>query len=1244
MKINKTKRNKFIAFVSSSLASVLVLSAVLGGCASSCRKVNPNPDNSRPVEDAVAAEITDGYEKGYSRAPQTAEYLGEVDEIVKPVEGIHDEHEDYGVKEYPHYGKNLTDYTVSEMMGIINESRALTPYPTWKSLNIYDAIDAEGYLLRNGERVKYTAVDVDQDESEDTGDHEGEGELPDYEEGSVSASTQYSGEYRMLYAHTASDTMYGGGLSDDEPRIIKKISFLTRAGAASNQITGLYAPAGEVIKVEISEEDLKAAGGALVVYIGQNYNLDQQVSMEWTGSGIKGSGLSRMSDILNKFVVTSPVSYVGSFLGGPIYVRPNSNRVSCNISVTISGGVKYQHFILGATTEEEYNLNKQSTAPYFDLEVYDQAVRFTCTKYASSGGLAFKDYTYENCTDGAILWDKISQVSKRVDQNGLTSTSVPVMIIGDCYIAAGAAFANPGRNGVVCPYDWLASALNYNDFVNSGSWGTMHEYNHCWQGYGFGNGGEVSNNATTLVSYSLYTRISAARTSAVNWGDGGWNRFTDPSQALTETLTLGRAGAKLFDLSGYATLLHNIGQDNYLAAAHGGRESGCTVYYNKLVSATQMDMTYFFTEVMNYDIGEAAGNGVLGIASVQEAQAKNYPMFVPVASVYQVGRSITYGNGEKQYIYTAQPFAYGSGEYVMDFSDRNDFKNGVVVNKGLVIPDGFTAEVTAVSQPANGMVSILEGNQVKYTPKSNSDELCSGEFKVRLSITKDDGEFEVDDVELIINLKQGNNLDRTTYVYDSAAAVPDTASIYNPKTKTFDFGDYSSTETKKNVCTQETNTQIWAAGRNYDDDTYNASSTNYRVMPLNQTLQTLDGVMYFTNAGTYRFTLKGRGVATLYLSYDKGATWEPSLTINRTSGNAYIDTEYAEHEFKEGKNLVYFKVVLLVTKESDFFGVGCSVKNADGEFTSFANASAYKNEALFNDATSKFITEYRYKMEYSYTFTNNATYNAAEQTLVSANRGSTAKANLPIENLFDGKTNTYYHSSETSADYISETNPFELVADLGTLRRVNNVTFYFYLHGLGNNGMPTSFKLYGSTDGVNFNKLLLDITDYSYASSKSQTFDFNETEIRYYKLVVTKTDNKYFAMASIVFNYIGVTYSGGHLIAPNETSIKYTGVWGYRNVLSNFGLIYTSSKGGYAEFTFTGTRFAYFAYQSAEFGTVDIYLDGKLIASDVDLSADNNASSVAYMYLESDLSAGEHVVKIVGKSGKFNVDAFAYWS
>ena len=67
-----------------------------------------------------------------------------------------------------------------------------------------------------------------------------------------------------LYKHSASVGLYGGDVADSEPAVIKKI-IISSPRLIGNYLTGLYAPAGEVIKIEISQADLDRTGGLDVI-------------------------------------------------------------------------------------------------------------------------------------------------------------------------------------------------------------------------------------------------------------------------------------------------------------------------------------------------------------------------------------------------------------------------------------------------------------------------------------------------------------------------------------------------------------------------------------------------------------------------------------------------------------------------------------------------------------------------------------------------------------------------------------------------------------------------------------------------------------------------------------------------------------------------------------------------------------------------------------------------------------------
>ena len=164
------RRNKKVLSILNFALAIVFIFGVAG-----CKKENPDGDQEYPngeynpigptvpnestnayeVKNANATEVTGGFEKGTARATQTSEYLGAVDRIVKPIKEVMDEHETYGVTQYPYYGRNLKTST-NNRDAIYWESISLLPQPTWRSRGIYNGIDSEGYLLKNGQRILET--------------------------------------------------------------------------------------------------------------------------------------------------------------------------------------------------------------------------------------------------------------------------------------------------------------------------------------------------------------------------------------------------------------------------------------------------------------------------------------------------------------------------------------------------------------------------------------------------------------------------------------------------------------------------------------------------------------------------------------------------------------------------------------------------------------------------------------------------------------------------------------------------------------------------------------------------------------------------------------------------------------------------------------------------------------------------------------------------------------------------------
>ncbi|MDE6373071.1 MAG: hypothetical protein K2L72_01075, partial [Clostridia bacterium] len=430
------KSKKTIAIISSAVAFILILAIIIGIVVGtkSCNKepgfsnnsapsvmpadkvANDNPTiaestSSRPLVAPVTSVEGEEYDFEYTATSAVGFSSKIIDDNYpryKPVADIKDERDQFplgddvedaiaaaGSVRYPKYGYTMSSVLKSDAAreALINESDYLTAYGTRNN-------SGNG---QNGEGT-YNMMDKD-------------GYLYFVNNGTTTQATNPDGSPRRLYKHSAAEGMYYGGindanpeLADDEPGIVKEVTLRPR-GYGSYSVTGVYAPAGEVIKIEMSEADMNATGG-ITIHIGQALYNGQSNNI-WVAKG----QMQRFPNILNTMVVNKNTAtlengvytaYVGSFIGGPLYIR-NTNAT---FTATISGGVRYSHFILGYTTKEEYEENKKSSTPYFDLEVWNYGVLHSGPKYYA------QDFSYDDLYKVAVLWEKVSSVTTTGSSQG----------------------------------------------------------------------------------------------------------------------------------------------------------------------------------------------------------------------------------------------------------------------------------------------------------------------------------------------------------------------------------------------------------------------------------------------------------------------------------------------------------------------------------------------------------------------------------------------------------------------------------------------------------------------------------------------------------------------------------------------------------------------------------------------------------------------------------------------------------
>lgn len=917
---------------------------------------------------------------------------------------------------------------------------------------------------------------------------------------------------RKLYKHTSSVGMYYGDISDDEPAVIERITF--RPAEERNYITGLYAPAGEVIKIEISQEDLDSIGG-LTVAIGQvsHRNINNTIIKDRTN-------FTRMPNIGNVMRVTTTEAYVGNFLGGPIYIR--ADKINIEFSVVISGGVKYPIYIHNLTTEQDLQERVKTSAPYYDFEVWERGVRHSGTK-------RYGNFDYANLKKCGELWQDICLTSRLVPET--SNSSIGVSFVYDTHIwlpgAAACAWQGP-HTWVNAPNSALGSAISYENFTYNGVWGIMHEFNHHYQNYGIASYGEVTNNATTLLSYVCYTNISSRRTENISSLGNWWNRLTVPSVSLSETLANGKTGQTSVNI--YADILHSFGVEIYAEATRlcAGKHTADD-WYESVSTATGYNMTYYFEELLGHTISD----------DVKAKFESSRPVFVPVATLYQTGRSYE-SKGTQKIAKTVRPYTNTKGQTLtLDFE------------KNLVMPDGFDFEIVEITNPKNGTLTQVSDKKYEYNGGNNED---SGEF------------------EMTIKLKHASiATPNVTFTFEINQIDPDAT-----QTKyTYDTNLYSSVDE--------------AVENNFE------GYSEKNVKHINSTFQNgigskqigvNEGKIYITSDGEYTFCLRaGRGKHALFVSTD-GKNYNKVISFEGNRGGFEFGNDHDyKVTLKKGDYLWYKQVTISNNHPDAFTELGWT--NTESKPVSVPSSNIYNVSSGFREY------DFEYKSFLNKSYTKSETLSESDSTkasIVSINMPGWDETTKP-ENIFDNNPDTFYHSNQNN--FVSQDNPWEIVVDFGQEKVYNNLTILN--RNIRPAHMPTTFALYGGTNIKNLT-LLGQYTDVSY-SGLTMEVGFESTQIRYLKMVVTNTSaiggaaNKYVSIADMKLNY---------KITGSERSCDEMQYYGFEiksGSIATFGHLISGK--GYLEYEFEGTDFALYT-RKMEKCQLTVEIDGKVETVTID--------------------------------------------
>ncbi|KAK8892721.1 hypothetical protein M9Y10_029962 [Tritrichomonas musculus] len=1118
---------------------------------------------------SVTDIITDSdklYSKSYKcigRVGYFFEYLGEVARAPKPElksENI------LPADRLPLFDQD-PHLTPEEQDLVLEESRYITANTTQKLKGTYDIFDKDGYLYLKGEKVKYS-----------------------------------NGSDRKLYKHLAAVGNFLGNVSDDEPAIKKRLTYRPRHNVFS--ITGLYAPPGEPISVRISKNDLQRIG-QLYVSIGPILN-NGDANNEWKG----GPGFPRMPIIANLFKLSPSLKpvyeegddyifYIGSFLGGPIYIK-NKDSTIYDFTVIISGAVRYWHYVLGYTTPEEFLENKKSSSPYFDLEIWQNGIMH------SGPRKMVETLDYDACYDAAIYWQKVTSVSSQVPDGFPASISVNMMY--EPFIAAGGAVAFGSRATTNCPLYWFAYSTSYKDCLQDSScdtWGPHHEYHHHFQrDYGIPNDGETSNNLVTLISYSLFSKVSQRRSEESEPTGDSWNLYTSASWVLNKATN----NVLDYHLSFFAIFLHCFGQDMLIKAVNKEKGKSLELWYSTWTNITELDFTYFIRNVYN------TTQFNLQQTEVDKYKDKNFKNFIPIACRYQTGIGYKI-KGKYNWMRTMYPFLIKKGE--------NKLLN---FTKQMVVPRGFSYTIKSFTNPEHGTLTKQSENVYVYSP--DEDNVLSGEMTFTIGLKKDnDPNFAIDDIQIYVELQQTgtlvekdgkgrDKLDRTIYTFPY---IPDDPiAEYNSG-----FKNATSQVTILNNATQGgLNTQIMVTSA---------------INPQNR-ISVLQG-KFEVQAGKYRIALMCRNLGVLYLSYDGGKTYELGCKVLFECADERYYTDHEEifvHKEFAAPQWVYFKFVVCHKMQNTarrlFSKIGLDKYDDNGEVSSSVTDLTSARSIRY-EADPIFYSKDFYPKVWSQTRT---TQYPIKGTLLASNYVKYPDPNFNIENLFDDDDTNIIH---TNGGFVTDTNPFMILVDLGKEIQANKMTIYGATQGQWQY-QPTHFKLYAGVDKDDL-KLIYEVAGAEVRNHNVEA-TFESQTIRYYQLNVTNGkggDPKRF----VVFRYLQFSneYKGTLVSMDDDRVTLYNGWKKVVSPISTFGNSYESDgESSKVVFKFTGTGLAINSRKSQGYGTYHVHVDG-VLRDIIDLNGEPNDNGPCVCTIKN-LPEGEHEVILQGasSSSKYNVDSF----
>ncbi|MBX3739712.1 MAG: M60 family metallopeptidase [Akkermansiaceae bacterium] len=273
-----------------------------------------------------------------------------------------------------------------------------------------------------------------------------------------------------IKAHEAS-RIFPGVTPAEAPRLERHTAALDLS-VPQWQGLGLYAPAGEVVRISIPPE---FAGKGLAVRIGCHTDTIWHLDV-W----------KRAPEISMRRILKEPVTAVASPFGGLIYIEIPQGGPEMKMEVTVSGAVESPRFVLGKSSTTDWERMRNLQAPWGELE----------TKKVV---LSLPKAILEKVDDPKALlefWDRV--LDAQADLSTIPhERKRPERIVPDLQISGG--YMHSGYP-IMTHLDGSAETAANLERLSAGSWGHFHElgHNHQQPDWTFDGTVEVTCNLYTL--------------------------------------------------------------------------------------------------------------------------------------------------------------------------------------------------------------------------------------------------------------------------------------------------------------------------------------------------------------------------------------------------------------------------------------------------------------------------------------------------------------------------------------------------------------------------------------------------------------------------------------------------------------------------------------------------------------------------------------------------------------------------